>query len=82
MKKRNFIVYNVRLTERGNTTVILKSNESSFTFGGIQCASAKGTYCWISLSGNLVDNFPIGKDITDVPETAHIDEDSGERILR
>ena len=79
---KSFIVYNHRLTEKGNTTVILKTNTSSVTFGGIQVTSAKGTYCWISLSGNLMDSFPIGKEIQDVPASATIDTETGELILR
>jgi len=81
MKSKSFTVYNATITEKGNTTLTLKGGAKPFIFGGIQQTSSKGEFCWISLTGNVIDSYPIGTEINDLPETAHVDEDTGELIL-
>ena len=78
--KKSFTVYNATITEKGNTTLTLKGGAKPFIFGGIQQTSSKGEFCWISLSGNHLDSYPIGLEINDVPDTAIITDD-GELIL-
>ena len=80
--KKSFTVYNATITEKGNTTLTLKGGGSSFIFGGIQQSNAKGEFCWISLSGNVLDSYPIGTEIKDLPDTAFVDEATGELMLR
>jgi len=81
MKSKSFTVYNATITEKGNTTLTLKGGAKPFLFGGIQQTSAKGEFCWISFTGNVLDSYPIGKEINDLPESAFVDEDTGELIL-
>ena len=79
--KKTFIVHNATITDKGNTTLTLKGGAQPFLFGGIQQSNAKGEFCWIALSGNVIDSYPIGTEINDLPESAHVDEDTGELIL-
>lgn len=81
MKSKSFTVYNATITEKGNTTLTLKGGAKPFIFGGIQQTSAKGEFCWISFTGNVLDSYPIGTEINDLPESAYVDEDTGELIL-
>jgi len=79
--KKSFTVYNATITEKGNTTLTLKGGGKSFLFGGIQQTSAKGEFCWTSFTGNVLDSYPIGMEINDIPESAYVDEATGELIL-
>ena len=81
MKSKSFTVYNATITEKGNTTLTLKGGAKPFIFGGIQQTSSKGEFCWISLTGNVLDSYPIGTEINDLPESAFVDEATGELIL-
>lgn len=79
--KRTFLVTNVKLTENDNTSISLKVDGRAFTFGGVQATSATGTGAWIALTGDHRDQFAIGQIIDDVPDTAYVDEESGELII-
>lgn len=79
--KRTFLVTNVRLTENGNTSISLKQNGRAFVFGGVSTTSATGTGAWIALSGDHRSQFAQGQIIDDVPDTAYVDEESGELII-
>ena len=79
--KRTFLVTNVKLTENSNTSISLKVDGRAFVFGGVQATSATGTGAWIALTGDHRNQFAIGQIIDDVPDTAYVDEESGELII-
>ena len=53
-----FSIYKVRVSPKGNTTVILKS-DASVTFGSLHLQSvvADNSFCWHTFAGDCVQSF-------------------------